>query len=196
MAFAAPSATRPRRLVLSDLLPGRLVRDVVLVLVGAGFIGLFAQISIPLHGTPVPITGQTFAVLLAGASLGLYRAFAATALYLLAGLAGMPWYAHHGHGSAGASFGYILGFVLAGSVVGYLASRGGDRTPLRTIGTMLIGTLLVYAVGVPYLMANLHVGWRAGYDYGMKDFLIGDALKVLLAAGLLPAAWKVVGRRS
>jgi biotin transport system substrate-specific component len=180
--------------VLADLLPGAVLRDALLVLGGAGFIGLLAQLSVPLHGTPVPITGQTFAVLLSGAALGLWRGFASIALYLVAGMAGVPWYAHHGHGTAGPSFGFILGFVLAGSVVGWLASRGGDRTPLRTVGTMLVGTLLVYAVGVPYLMHNLHVGWRLGYDYGMKDFLIGDGLKVLLAAGLLPAAWKLVRR--
>lgn len=191
MALAAP-ARRP--LVLGDLLPGTRVRDLALVLGGAGFLGLAAQISIPLHGTPVPITGQTFAVLLSGAALGLWRAFAATALYLAAGAAGMPWYAHHGHGVGGPSFGYLIGFVLAGSVVGFLAARGGDRTPLRTVGTMLIGTLLVYAVGVPYLMADLHVGWRAGYDLGMKDFLVGDGIKVLLAAGLLPGAWRLLER--
>lgn len=84
--------------------------------------------------------------------------------------------------------------MLAGSVVGFLAARGGDRTPLRTVGTMLLGTLLVYAVGVPYLMADLHVGWHAGYDVGMKDFLIGDGIKVLLAAGLLPGAWRLLER--
>jgi biotin transport system substrate-specific component len=195
MAFASTAPAR-RPLVLGDLLPGALVRDVALVLGGVAFIGLAAQVSIPLHGTPVPITGQTFAVLLTGASLGLRRAFAATALYLLAGMAGMPWFTHHAHGLIGPSLGYVVGFVLAGSVIGWLASRGGDRTPLRTVGTMLVGTLLVYAVGVPYLMADLHVGWRLGYELGMKDFLIGDGIKVLLAAAVLPGAWRLLGRRA
>jgi biotin transport system substrate-specific component len=198
MAFAAPSLRSHRApLVLGDLLPGTRVRDAVLVLGGAGLTGLAAQVSIPVHGSPVPVTGQTFAVLLVGAALGWQRAFTSMALYLLAGLAGVPWYAHHGHGidgvhGAGASFGYVLGFVLAGTVVGFLASRGGDRTPLRVLGTMLLGNVLVYAVGVPYLMSDLHVGLHGGWDYGIKNYLFGDGLKMLLAAGLLPGAWFVV----
>jgi biotin transport system substrate-specific component len=191
VAYVTP-VRRPA--VLADLLPGNLARDLVLTFGGAGFIGLLAQLSFHVAGSPVPITGQTFAVLLVGASLGFRRSLTATALYLLAGLAGVPWYADHAHGFVTASFGYLVSYVVVAPLVGTLASRGGDRTPLRTIATMTLGTLLVYAVGVPWLMVDLHVGFRTGYDYGMKDFLLGDALKVLLAAGLLPAAWKLVRR--
>ena len=112
---------RPRPLVLADLLPGTLVRDVGLVVGAAGFVGLLAQISIHLSFTPVPITGQTLGVLLAGTALGWRRAAAAMALYAVAGVAGVPWFAAHSSGYASASFGYILGFFLAATLCGYLA---------------------------------------------------------------------------
>jgi biotin transport system substrate-specific component len=194
MSTAIPAA-RPRRpLVLGDLLPGTLARDVALVLAGAVFVGLAAQVSFPIPGTPVPMTGQTFAVLLAGAALGWQRAAPAMALYLAAGVAGMPWFAEGSSGTGAVSLGYVLGFLLAGSVVGWLAGRGGDRTPPRTVLTMTLGTLLIYAVGVPYLMAKLNVGPAKAFDLGVQPFLVGDSLKVLLAAGLLPGAWALVRR--
>jgi biotin transport system substrate-specific component len=185
-----------RPLVLADLIPAARARDAALVVAGAGLVGLAAQISVPIPGTPVPVTGQTFAALLVGAALGWRRAGASLLLYLLAGAVGVPWYAGHQSGFGGASFGYIVGFVLAASVVGYLASRGGDRTPLRTVGTMLVGTALIYAVGVPWLMASLGVGLGTAVHLGVTPFLLGDGAKVLLAAGLLPATWRLVRPRS
>jgi biotin transport system substrate-specific component len=115
-------------------------------------------------------------------------------LYLLAGMAGVPWFAGHASGTSLAALGYIIGFVLAGGVVGALANHGGDRTPVRTAGTMLLGTALVYAVGVPYLMLDLHLGLSTALREGVRPFWVGDLLKVALAAGLLPAAWALVGR--
>ena len=115
-------------------------------------------------------------------------------LYLLAGMAGFPWFAGHSSGIHAPSLGYIIGFVLAASVVGALAARGGDRTPARTVATMTLGTLLIYAIGMPYLMADLHLGLAAAYRAGMRPFLLGDALKVALAAGLLPATWRQIAR--
>src|ERR1700722_6353460 len=100
------------RLVLADLVPGALVRDLLLVVAGAGLTGLLAQISIPVHGSPVPVTGQTLAALLVGAGLGLRRAFASLAIYLLAGMAGAPWFANHSHGVDLPTLGYIVGFVF------------------------------------------------------------------------------------
>lgn len=181
-------------LVLGDLFAGTAARDAALVIGGAAFVGLLAQLSLPVPGTPVPVTGQTFAVLLAGAALGWRRALPSMTLYLLAGMAGLPWFAKASSGFHAPSLGYIIGFILAGSVVGALAGRGGDRTPLRTVLTMALGTLLIYAVGMPYLMADLHLGVAAAYRAGVRPFLLGDALKVVLAAGLLPAAWKLTGR--
>lgn len=199
MSSAVPVPIAQRRpLVLADLVPGALVRDALLVLAGAGLTGLLAQISIPVAGSPVPVTGQTFGALIVGAALGWQRGVASLALYLVAGVAGVPWYAEHSDGSAllsGAAFptfGYIIGFVLAAGLVGALASRGWDRSPLRTVATMVLGNLAIYAVGVPYLAWSLHVGLGTGWDLGMKNYLLGDALKIALAAGLLPGAWRLV----
>ncbi|MFC5185622.1 biotin transporter BioY [Actinomadura harenae] len=191
---AAPASRRPVA-VLSDLLPGSLARDAALVAGAAALVGVAAQISIPLPGTPVPVSGQTFAVLLAGAALGRTRAALGMLLYLAAGVAGVPWFAEGTSGASMATLGYVLGFVLAAAVVGRLAERGGDRTPLRTVATMTFGTVLIYLVGVPYLMASLHVGLEKALHLGVTPFLAGDVLKVLLAAGLLPVAWRFAGRR-
>ena len=184
----------PRKRVLADAIPGGLVRDAVLVLGGAAFVGLLAQLSIPLSFTPVPLTLGTFAVLLTGAALGPVRGALSIGIYMVAGMAGMPWFAGHASGWGFPSFGYIIGFVLAGALVGWLASRGGDRTPLRTAGTMVLGNLVIYAVGVPYLMGATGMDLATGIEKGVVPFLIGDAIKIVLAAGLLPAAWKVVER--
>jgi biotin transport system substrate-specific component len=185
----ASMAVRPA--VLSDLIPGKLVRDVTLVVGAAVLTGLAAQVSIPLPGTPVPLTLQTFAVLLSGAALGPPRAFFGMALYLVIGQLGVPWFAPSG---GNATLGYVVGFVLAASVVGALASRGGDRTPMRTIATMTLGTLLIYAVGLPWLMVATGMNLPSAFAAGVVPFLIGDGLKVPAAAGLLPAAWKLAGR--
>ncbi len=192
---ALPVPLHQRRpLVLADLVPGTVVRDLLLVLGGAALTGLLAQISIPVAGSPVPVTGQTFAALTVGAALGWQRGLASMSLYLLAGMAGVPWYAGGASGLAIPSLGYIIGFVLAATLVGALASRGGDRSPLRTAGTMVLGNVVVYAVGVPYLMASVHLGLGAAWDVGMKNYLVGDALKIMLAAGCLPAAWRLMDR--
>ncbi|RFS82333.1 biotin transporter BioY [Actinomadura spongiicola] len=191
--MATAHAARRRPAVLGDLLPGALARDAALVAAAATLTGIAAQITVPMPGTPVPVTGQTFAVLLTGAALGFGRAALAMLLYLLAGVAGMPWFTEGGSGAGVPTLGYVIGFVIAAAAVGRLAQRGGDRTPVRTAATMLTGTVIIYAVGVPYLMASLDVDLARALDLGLTPFLVGDALKVLLAAGLLPAAWKLTG---
>jgi biotin transport system substrate-specific component len=187
---------RPRPLVLADLLPGTLVRDVALVVGAAGFVGLLAQISIHLSFTPVPITGQTLGVLLAGTALGWRRAAAAMALYAVAGVAGVPWFAGHSSGYASASFGYVLGFFLAATLCGYLAERGADRSVLKSVPAMLAGEVVIYAVGMTWLALDLHLGASATIAAGLTPFLAGDAIKAAIAAGLLPVAWKIVDRRT
>ena len=182
----------PRKRVLADVIPGGLARDALLVASGAAFVGLLAQFSIPLPGTPVPLTLGTFAVLLTGAALGPVRGLLSIGIYMAAGMAGVPWFAGQASGWGFPSFGYIIGFVLAGALVGWLASRGGDRTPARTAGTMVLGNLVIYAFGLPYLMAATGMSLSAGLAAGVTPFLIGDGIKILLAAGLLPGAWKVV----
>ncbi len=181
---------RPR--VLADAVPGGLARDAALVLSGAGFIGLLAQWALPLPFTPVPLTLGTFAVLLTGAALGSVRALLSTGIYLLAGMAGMPWFAGHAHGWGFPSFGYLIGFVVAATLVGGLAARGGDRTVLRTAGLMALGNVVIYAFGVPYLAAATGMDVGTAIAKGLIPFLLGDAVKIAVAAGLLPAAWALV----
>jgi biotin transport system substrate-specific component len=190
------TSTSGRRIVLADLLPGERARDVILVLAAAAFVGASAQFTIPVPGSPVPVSGQTFAVLLSGAALGWQRGLAALILYALAGSAGMPWFAEGKSGLGGPTFGYVLGFVLAAGLVGLLAQRGGDRTVSRTIASMLLGTLAIYAIGVPWLMDATGMGLVDALDAGVRPFLAGDLLKVLLAAGLFPAAWRLFGPRA
>ncbi|MFI9171262.1 biotin transporter BioY [Streptomyces lincolnensis] len=179
--------------VLADLLPASRVRDVALVVGGAALTGLAAQIAVPVPGSPVPVTGQTFAALLVGTSLGARRGVAALAVYALAGLAGVPWFAN-GTSGISVSFGYILGMILASAVVGALARRGADRSMLRTAGAMLLGEAVIYAVGVPYLAYAADMSLSAAIAAGLTPFLIGDALKAALAMGLLPTAWKLLKR--
>ena len=178
---------------LADVIPGGVARSVALVVGGAAFVGLTAQVFVPLPFSPVPLSLQTFSVLLVGAVLGSRRGVASMALYLLAGAAGVPWFTQQQSGWAFASFGYVVGFVLAAYLVGRLAERGADRTVLRSVGLMVLGNLAIYAVGVPGLMLIAGMGLAQALLVGVVPFLIGDALKIALAAGLLPATWKLVG---
>ncbi|MCZ4124066.1 biotin transporter BioY [Streptomyces sp. H39-S7] len=199
MSTAAVSDTRTGT-VLADLLPASSaararVRDVALVFGGAALTGLAAQLSVPVPGSPVPVTGQTFAALLVGTALGARRGFAALALYAVAGVAGMPWFAEGSSGSSMPSFGYILGMLLASAAVGALARRGADRTVLRTAGAMVLGSVIIYAVGVPYLALAAHLSLGKAVSLGLTPYLLGDALKAALAMGVLPAAWQLVNRK-
>lgn len=197
MSIATPA---PR--VLVENITSVWVRDFVVVLGAVGFIGAMAQISIPLPFTPVPLTGQTFAVLLSVAAIGAWRGVAATILYVAAAVAGAPVLAPQTDGShvtglgvfGLASIGYILGFVVAAMVVGRLAEHGFTRTPLRTAVAMIAGNLAIYAVGVPLLQASTGASWSTAIAWGLTPFLIGDALKIVLAAGLLPATWAGIKR--
>ncbi|MFE3823928.1 biotin transporter BioY [Streptomyces sp. NPDC059092] len=188
------AAAAPRTgVVLADLLPASRTRDIALVLGGAALTGLAAQIAVPVPGSPVPVTGQTFAALLVGTALGARRGFLSLAVYTLVGMAGMPWFSAGSSGPGGASFGYVLGMLLAATVVGALARRGGDRSVLRTAATMVVGSAVIYAVGVPYLALSTGMSLSAAVAAGLVPFLLGDALKAALAMGALPAAWKLLG---
>jgi biotin transport system substrate-specific component len=189
------SLPQRRPLVLADLLAGTLARDVLLVLGAAGFVGALAQISIHLSFTPVPITGQTLGVLLAGTALGWKRGTVAMAVYALAGLAGLPWFAGGTSGYAGASFGYIVGFICCAALCGFLAERGADRVIVKSVPAMLAGEVLMYGVGVTWLGFYLHVGPAKAIALGLTPFLIGDAIKAAIAAALLPSTWSLIGRK-
>lgn len=173
-------------------------RHLALILAGTLLIALSAQVRFYLPGDPVPVTGQTFAVLLAGGALGFRRGLASAAIYLLLGLVGLPVFADGKHGLeivTGVTGGYIVGFILAAAIVGRLAELGWDRRLLGSVGAMLLGSAAVYAVGVPWLAiaAQKPVEWAIAN--GLSPFLLADALKIALAAAAFPAAWWVVGRR-
>ncbi|MEV0527794.1 biotin transporter BioY [Streptomyces sp. NPDC050439] len=192
MSIAAVSS-RPGQ-VLADLLPASRAKDAAFVLGGAALTGIAAQIAVPVPGSPVPVTGQTFAALLVGTALGARRGFLSLAVYALVGMAGMPWFAEAGSGVAAPSLGYVLGMLLAATVAGALARRGGDRSVLRTAGTMVLGSAIIYAVGVPYLAAATGMSMSQAVAAGLTPFLIGDAVKAALAMGVLPTAWKFLDR--
>ena len=187
-------AGRAGNAVLADLIPGARIRDAALVLSATAFLIIAGQLSIPLWFTPVPLSLATFAVLLSGAALGPARAGLSTMLYLGLGMVGAPVFASQASGWSFASFGYVVGFVPAAIVVGALARRRADRSVVTTAATAALGSLLVYAMGLPWLMAFLDVDLATGLELGVYPFLAGDALKALAAALLLPAAWRVVDR--
>ncbi len=173
------------------------VTRVALVVGGAVLIALCAQVSIPLPFTPVPITGQTFAVLLVGSSLGLVMGLSSTLLYVLAGIAGAPVYADGDHGWSvitSASGGYLVGFVLASALVGGLAHLGWDRRFGTASASMLAGNVIVYLVGLPWLAVTLDTNLDKTLEFGLYPFVVGDLVKLYIAAGLLPAAWRLVSR--
>lgn len=176
------------------------LRDVALIVGGAAVVGLLAQAEIPLK--PVPLTLQTLGVLLVGAALGWKRAFAALALYVAAGAAGLPLFAGGSAGLLGsggglrASIGYLASYPFAAALVGFLVQRYGlDRKFLGTVLAMLAGSAVIYAFGLPVLGALTGLRGSALLAAGLTPFIAGDLLKLGLAALLLPAAWTLVRRR-
>jgi len=158
-----------------------------------------SKIVISLPDNPIPITGQTFGVLLVGGALGFRRGAMSIGLYILIGLIGLPFFAEGKGGVSvilGASGGYLIGFLVAGSVVGRLAELGWDRRIVGALGAMAIGNVVIYLVGVPWLMAVAHYDLATGIAKGLIPFLLGDAIKLVLAAAAFPVAWWVVGRRA
>jgi biotin transport system substrate-specific component len=190
------AAALPRRAVLADVLPGERVRDVVLVISGALLTALFAQISIKVAGSPVPITGQTLAVGLVGASLGARRGAASLALYALLGLF-LPFYADGESGWDviwGASGGYIIGFVFAAYVVGWLAERGADRKVLFAFLAFVAGQLIIFAFGLAGLKISVEESWGWTIHNGFSIFIVGGLVKAAIGAVALPSAWRLVRR--
>ncbi len=172
------------------------VRHIVLIVVGALFVAACAQVYIPIQ--PVPFTGQTFGVLLVGGALGFRRGGAAMLLYLAVGALGVPVFAQGAAGIAvlgGVTGGYLIGFVVAAAVVGRLAELGWDRRLGGALGAVAIGTLIVYAIGVPWLKFATGLSWSDAIANGMIVFLIWDAAKLAVAAAIFPTAWWLVSRR-
>lgn len=172
--------------------------EATLIVFGALFIAALAQVRIPLQ--PVPITGQTLAVLLVGMALGSRRGPLAVLTYLGMGAAGLPFFTGGQSGlvyMAGATGGYLVGFVAAAYVVGWLAERGWDRTLAKTLGAMVIGNAVIYLFGVSWLATIVggFSGPGGSLALGLYPFLLGDALKALAAALLLPAAWMMLNEQ-
>ena len=174
--------------------------DAAAIIAGSLLIAGLAQLSMPLPFTPVPITGQTLGVLLVGTSLGALRGGMSVGLYLVEGALGAPFFADGAHGisvlgASSASGGYLWGFVVAAAVIGFLAERGWTDKIGSAIGAMFLGELIIYAVGVTWLAFALDVGGEQAMEYGLYPFIVGDVVKLLLAASVLPAAVRLVGRR-
>jgi biotin transport system substrate-specific component len=184
-------AVRPIGLVV---LPGSLAWKAILVLAGSALIALGAQVRIPLPFSPVPVTGQTFAVLLVAAALG-RLGLASVVAYLIEGAIGLPVFAGGGFGVAtivGPTGGYLIGFALAAAVVGSAAERGWDRHLVTALAAMLLGEVAIYACGLAWLARfPLPVPLL---DAGLLPFIPGDVFKMALAALALPTAWRLVRR--
>lgn len=194
-------STTTARPVLSEVLgpsEGASLRakQAVLVILGVAALTLAANIRVPMW--PVPITMQTFAVLTIGAAYGARLGLVTLLAYLLLGAAGVSVFTGEGAGLAymmGPTGGYLVGFAVAAGVMGRLASRGWDRSVLRMAGALLIGNAIIYAFGMPWMaylfLAENGAAWVM--QWGMTNFLLGDALKLALAALLVPAVWRAVG---
>ncbi len=181
----------------------QIVRDIALVVGFSVLTAVFAQIKFNIGFTPVPITGQTFAVLLSGTALGWKRGAASQGLYWVAGIF-MPvaWYAGDGgwESATGTTAGYLFGFVVAAALVGYLAEHQQDRTLATSVPAMLAGTVVIYTFGVLWLSYKLNVPVATGdptangIGYGVAPFLVGDFVKMLLAGAVTPAAWSFIDK--
>ena len=182
---------------VSDRMHAR-VRHIALVAIGVLLIAIGAKISIQLPDNPVPITGQTFGVLVAGGALGFRRGIAAAGIYVLLGVVGLPFFAF---GDAviqilwGARGGYLIGFIVAAAIVGRLTELGWDRNILGAVGAMLIANAAIYVIAVPWLAVTAGYGPEEAISKGFLTFVVGDAIKLALAAAAFPVAWWFVGRR-
>jgi biotin transport system substrate-specific component len=203
------ATTTHRRPTVADRLAGSgpLARDAVLVAIGVVVIALSAAVSIRLPDNPVPITGQTVGVLLTAGALGGRRGATAALLYVAIGVIGIPAFAE-GRGGVGvivsvddgrlmfgATGGYLIGFVVAAAIVGHFAERQWERRLPRAVVAMLIGNAAIYVVGLPWLAAATGMSASETVAKGLVPFLLGDALKILLAGAALPAAWWLVRSR-
>ena len=186
----------PSRVIAGVVVPRNRVVTLVLVSGFALLTALAAQIRIPLPFTPVPITGQTFAVLLSGAALGAGAGAASQALYVVLGLV-FPFYAGGTGGwqhATGATGGFLIGFVAAAWIVGKLAENRQDRSVATAVPAFLTGTVTIYLFGLPWLAHTLGVSWVRAAELGLAPFVLGDLIKAVLAGITLPAAWRITNR--
>ena len=183
--------------IAQRIVPRSRVNSVLLVIGAAALTALAAQWEIHLPFTPVPVTGQTFAVLLTGAALGMTLGAAGQAVYVVAGAAGLPVYAGGTSGwetaSAQGSAGYLIGFIFAAGLVGFMAQRRQDRTFPTMFTAFIAGSFIIYAFGVAGLMILLDMTFTEAVVAGVVPFVLGDIIKASAAGLLLPGAWRLVG---
>ena len=175
--------------------------EALFVVGGIGFISLLAQISLPVPGSPVPVTGQTLAVLLIGTTYGARLGLITFASYLLAGIAGAPIFApsatsaNHGiERLTGATGGYLVGMLVASLLLGYLADRKADQKFKTSFPALLLGDLIIFAFGLTWLHASLDLTWAATIKAGLTPFILGEALKIAITATSLPLVWRKISR--
>lgn len=175
--------------------------EALFVVGGIGFISLLAQISLPVPGSPVPVTGQTLAVLLIGTTYGARLGFITFASYLLAGIAGAPIFApsatsaNHGiERLVGATGGYLVGMLVASLLLGYLADRKADQKFRTSFPALLLGDLVIFTFGLAWLHASLDMTWAATFKAGLTPFILGEALKIAITATSLPLVWRKISR--
>jgi biotin transport system substrate-specific component len=189
-------AALPRGAVLADVLPASRVRDIALILGGVALTALLAQVAIEVPPSPVPVTGQTLAVGLVGATLGARRGATSMALYALLGLM-LPIYADGSSGWHviwGASGGYIIGFIFAAGLIGYLAERGADRRLVTAFLAFIAGQLVIFAFGLTGLKIAVGESWSWTIHNGFTIFIVGGIVKAIVGAIVLPSAWGLVRR--
>ncbi len=175
--------------------------EALFVVGGIGFISLLAQIAIPVPGSPVPVTGQTLAVLLIGTTYGARLGFITFATYLLAGIAGAPIFApsataaNHGLDRLlGATGGYLVGMLVASLLLGYLADRKADQKFRTSFPALLLGDLVIFTFGLAWLHASLDLTWAATFKAGLTPFILGEVLKIAITATSLPLVWRKISR--
>jgi len=197
-ASASSTAPLPRPgEVLADLLPASRVREVALVAAGVAVMALLAQVVVPVPGSPVPITGQTLGLVLVATTLGPARSVTVMGLYVAAALVGLPFYSEASGGYevvVGATGGYVLGFLPAAYLIGRAARLGADRHFVKALPLFVAGQLVVFAVGVPWLALTTGMDAAAAVAAGFTPFLLGGAVKALVAAAVVPGIWRALGR--
>ena len=191
MSVAQPVATLRRALIARETITSK----VALVFGGVLFLGAMAQISLPIPGSPVPVTGQTLAVLLLGSAYGASLGFTTFASYLAIGAIGIPFFAHGSHGVhviTGATGGYLVGMLFASAITGALAGRKWDQKIATVIPTMILGNIATFTFGLIWLHHVVGQSWSWTFSKGLTPFLFGEVLKIAIASTALPTLWRFV----
>ena len=165
---------------------------------GTAFIAAMAQVSLPVPGSPVPVTGQTLAVLLVGTTYGARLGVATFSTYMLAGIAGAPIFAGGTYGIdivQGATGGYLFGMLLASAVLGYLAERRADQKFSTSFPALLLGNLIIFSFGLTWLHFSLDLTWAKTFSMGLTPFILGEVLKIAIVATSLPLVWRKISER-